>query len=132
MQYIKHYYVDEQGGSFCCTKQEPRYKRHPVYEYPGLDVKVWLQDSDGVDVMLAQVPDTTLVSDIIDEDCGKKAVQVLTLAQFESVHVPYTESAVLYGQALTARQEGDEDTAAIKESESESKLQEAVVALHAL
>ena len=49
MQYIKHYYVDAQGGSYCCTTTEPKYKRHPVQEYAGLDVKVWLTDANGVE-----------------------------------------------------------------------------------
>jgi len=132
MQYIKHYYVDAQGGSFCCTTEEPRYKRHPVEEYPGLDVRVWLQDSDGVDVMLAQVPDTTPVTDIIDEDCGKKAVQVLTQVQFDSVYIPYSESGILFREAMIARENEDIDLAVEKESQAQLKLEEALAAFSAL
>jgi hypothetical protein len=132
MQYIKHYYVDDEQNTFCC--EEPcaaKYKRHPWKEYPGLDVKVWLTDADGVDVMLAEVPDSTPVSTIVN-DCGKNSVQVLTEAEYNTVAVPYFEAQVLFGEAQTARQEGDETLATQKQSEGEVKIQEALSALHVL
>ena len=132
MQYIKHYYVDDDHNTFCC--EEPcsaKYKRHPWKEYPGLDVKVWLTDADGVDVMIAEVPDSTSVSTIVN-DCGKNSVQVLTEIEYNTVAIPYFEAQTLFGEAQTARQEGDETLATQKESEGQLKLQEATQALRNL
>jgi len=130
MQYIKHYYVDAQGGSYCCTTTEPKYKRHPVQEYPGLDVKVWLTDSNGVDVMLAQVPDSTPVADVAHGD--HTAVKVLTEAEFNGVWTPYSEAQALYGEASEAEEAGDDDTAATKRAAAETKIAEATTAIRAL
>jgi len=132
MQYIKHYYVDDEQNTFCC--EEPcaaKYKRHPWKEYAGLDVKVWLSDSDSVDVMLAELPDSTLVSTIVS-DCGKNSVQVLTEAEYNTVAVPYFEAQALFGEAQTARQEGDETLATQKEEEANVKYQQSVEALYIL
>lgn len=131
MQYIKHYYVDDNSNVFCCEAEQPQYKRHPWKEYEGLDVKVWLSDSDGVDVCLAELPDSTEVSTITHE-CGKNTVQVLTEAEYNSVATPYAEAATLGGEAQQARQDGDETTAAEKEAAAEAKLQEALTAIRAL
>jgi len=130
-QYIKHYYVDDEGGSFCCELTEPRYKRHPWKEYSGLDVKVWLTDSEGVDSMLAQLPDSTTVADVTHE-CGKKAIQVLTEVEFDSVFTPYSEATALYGEAMEAEREGDADTAATKRTAGDAKMAEALTAFRAL
>ena len=132
MQYIKHYYVDDDHNTFCCeTSSNPKYKRHPWKEYEGLGVKVWLSDSDGVDVMLAQLPDTTSVS-TITEDCGKNSIQVLTEAEYNTVATPYFEAQTLYEEAMEARQQGDEATASTKESAAQTKMDEATVAIRAL
>ena len=132
MQYIKHYYVDDDHNTFCCeTTSNPKYKRHPVKEYSGLDVKVWLTDSEGVDVMLAQLPDTTSVS-TITEDCGKNSIQVLTETEYNTVWTPYSEALALYGEAMEARNAEDEATAASKEAEAQTKMDEATVAIRAL
>jgi hypothetical protein len=132
MQYIKHYYVDDERNTFCC--EEPcsvKYKRHPWKEYLGLDVKVWLTDVDGVEVCLAELPDSTSVSTIASP-CGKNSVQVLTEAEYNSVAVPYFEAQSLFGESQIIRQEGDETLAAQKKSEGQLKLQEATQALHSL
>jgi hypothetical protein len=132
MQYIKHYYVDDDHNTFCCeTTTNPKYKRHPVKEYSGLDVKVWLTDSEGVDVMLAQLPDTTSVS-TITEDCGKNSIQVLTEAEYNTVWTPYSAALALYGEAMEAKQQDDETTATAKEAEAQTKMDEATVAIRAL
>lgn len=131
MQYIKHYYVDDDHNTFCCETTEPKYKRHPWKEYSGLDVKKWLSDTENVDVCLAELPDTTSVSTITHE-CGKNSVQVLTEAEYNSVAIPHSEAQALFGEAQTARQEGDETLAEEKQLEAEEKLQEAITALHAL
>lgn len=131
MQYIKHYYVDDNSNTFCCESTEPAYKRHPYKEYSGLDVKVWLKDSEGVDVCLSEVPDSTPVSTVASP-CGKNAVQVLTEAEYQSVATPYFEAAVLSGEAQQARQDGDDATAEVKETDAAEKLAEAIAAIHAL
>lgn len=132
MQYIKHYYVDDDHNTFCCeTSSNPKYKRHPWKKYSGLDVKVWLTDSDGVDVMLAQLPDTTSVS-TITEDCGKNSIQVLTEAEYNTVATPYFEAQTLHEEAMEARRQDDEATASTKESAAQTKIDEATTAIRAL
>jgi hypothetical protein len=131
MQYIKHYYVDDSNNTFCCESSEPAYKRHPFKEYSGLDVKVWLKDSEGVDVCLSEIPDSTAVSTVANP-CGKNSVQVLTEAEYQSVATPYFEAAVLSGEAQQARQDGDDATAEVKETDAAEKLAEAIAAIHAL
>jgi hypothetical protein len=131
MQYIKHYYVNDNSNVFCCEAPDAAYKRHPWKEYEGLDVKIWLADIDGIDVCLSELPDTTTVS-TLPSDCGKNAVQVLTEVEYNSVATPYFEAGVLYGEAQQARQNGDETLAAQKETEAQAKQQEAQTALNAL
>ena len=132
MQYIKHYYVDDDHNTFCCeTTSNPKYKRHPWKEYEGLDVKVWLSDSDGVDVMLAELPDLTNVS-TVTEECGKNSIQVLTETEYNTVWTPYSAALALYGEAMEARQQDDETTATAKEAEAQTKMDEATVAIRAL
>ena len=129
-KYIKHYYVDAEGGSYCCTTDEPKYKRHPVQEYPGLDIKVWLTDSNGVDVMLSEIPDSTAASDVTHDD--HTAVKVLTTTQYNSVATPYFEAQALYGEALEAEESGDNDTAATKRAAGDTKRGQAETAIRAL
>ena len=132
MQYIKHYYVDDNRNTFCCeTSSNPKYKRHPTKEYAGLDVKVWLSDSDGVDVCLAELPDSTTVS-TVTHDCGKNSIQVLTEEEYNTVWTPYSAAIALYGEAMEAKNTGDEVTAAAKEAEAQTKMDEATVAIRAL
>ena len=131
MQYIKHYYVDDSNGVFCCESPDPAYKRHPWKEYAGLDVKIWVADEDNIDVCLAEVPDTTPVSTIVS-DCGKNAIQVLTEAEYNSVATPYFAAQVLSREAQKARLEGDDALAAQKEAEAQIKIQETVIALQVL
>lgn len=133
MQYIKHYYVDDDYNTFCCeVTPEPKYKRHPCKEYAGLDVKVWLSDSDGVDVCLAELPDSTPVSTTVDPDCGKNQIQVLTEAEYQSVATPYFEAQVLFGEAQEAKRNNDETVAEEKETAAAEKLAEATTAIRSL
>lgn len=131
MQYVKHYYVDDGNSVFCCEAPDPAYKRHPWKEYAGLDVKIWLSDVEGVDVCLAELPDTTPVV-TVPSDCGKNCIQVLTETEYNTVATPYFQSATLSAEAQQARQEGDDALAAQKEAEAQTKRQEALTALHAL
>ena len=133
MQYIKHYYVNQQTREFCCNVNlvaTAKYKVHPLNEYSGLDVKVWLTDSEGIEVMLSELPDSTSVSDLTVD--GKKAVQVLTSTQFNSVLTPYNESMTLAGEAQVARLEGDTSTADTKQAAADTKYAEAQTAIRAL
>ena len=132
MQYIKHYYVDEDNNTFCCESPEPKYKRHPWKEYAGLSVKVWLSDAEGVDVCLAELPDSTPVSTIVDPDCGKNQIKVLTEAEYQLVATPYFEAQTLSGEAQQARQNDDETTAEAKETAAAAKIAEATTAIRAL
>jgi hypothetical protein len=131
MQYIKHYYVDDDNNTFCCESPEPKYKRHPVKEYEGLNVKIWLKDSDDVDVCLAEIPDLTPVSTVAS-DCGKNCIQVLTELEYNSVATPYFEAQVLFGEAFEMRRSGNETTSNEKETAANVKLVEATAAIHAL
>ena len=124
MQYLKHYWISISTGSYAVS-DNPVEKRHPEAEFPGLDVKIWMSDENGIDVCLSVGPDTTSVSDIIIGD--KKAVQILTEDQFNSVSIPYLESQLLYSQA---RENGEEDAAII--AQADLKLQEARQALYTL
>jgi len=131
MQYIKHYYTDEQTGAYCCeTSSNPKYKVHPWRTYAGLDVKVWLTDSDGVEVMLAELPDSTTVADVAVG--SKKAVQVLNETEYNTVWTPYSAAATLYGEATEAEMSGDADTAATKRTAGDAKMAEATTAIRAL
>ena len=96
-----------------------------------MDVKVWLTDSDGVDVMLAELPDSTSVSTTVS-DCGKNCIQVLTETEYNTVWTPYSEALALYGEAMEARTAGNEATATAKEAEAQTKMDEATVAIRAL
>ncbi len=84
-------------------------QHHPKADYPGLGVKVWLHDSDGVDVCLSEVPDSTSISTITVG--SKNAVIELTETQFNSVKTPLDEASVLRQEASDAERSGDTDTA---------------------
>lgn len=132
MQYIKHYYVDDDNNAFCCeSNSEPKYKRHPFKEYAGLSVKVWLSDSDNVDVCLSELPDSTSVSTLIS-DCGKNSIQVLTEEEYNTVSIPYFEAQILFGEAQDARQQGDGETVEAKETAATAKIAEATAAIRTL
>jgi hypothetical protein len=131
MQYIKHYYIDEQTGAYCCeTSSTAKYRVHPWRTYAGLDVKVWLTDSDGVDIMLSELPDSTSVSTIANG--SKNSVQVLTETEYNTVWTPYSAAATLYSEAQTAEESGDTDTAATKRTAGDIKMTEATTAIRAL
>jgi hypothetical protein len=104
MQYIKHYWVDNISNQYCCHTNNPKEKRHPNKEFAGLDVKIWLQDVEGIDVCLSEVPDTTSVSTITDEG-GTNCVKVLTLEEFNTVATPYFEAQQLSAEARTEEDE---------------------------
>jgi len=129
MKYLKHYWISVIDGGYCCH-ENPVEKRHPEAEFPGLDVRIWMHDEDGIDVCLSRVPDSTPVADIFDiHDETLKVVQVLTEEEFNSVQTPLLESQTLRQEA---QQETDETTKAEKEAAADAKFEEARQALFAL
>jgi hypothetical protein len=129
MKYLKHYWISVIDGGYCCH-ENPVEKRHPEAEFPGLDVRIWMHDEDGIDVCLSQVPDSTPVADIFDiHDETLKVVQVLTEVEFNSVQNPLDESTSLRSQA---QQETDETIKEDLEAQADTKFQEAQQALFAL
>jgi hypothetical protein len=128
MKYLKHYWICIADGKYCC-QDNPVEKRHPEAEFPGLDVKIWMHDAEGIDVCLSTVPNSTPVADVLSEDGNKKVVQVLTEEQFNSVAVPLAESGQLSQQA---RQEKDATLSASLKQQAEAKFAEAQQALFAL
>lgn len=128
MQYLKHYWIHAHSGTYCC-EDNPVEKRHPEAEFPGLDVRIWMHDENGIDVCLSTVPDGVSIVDVIDEHNGKKVVQQLTESEFNSVQTPLNESSSLRQQA---QQETDETVKVDLEAQAEAKFQEAQQALYSL
>ena len=126
-KYLKHYW--KKNGNWLTTSNEVE-QHHPESDYAGLGVKIWMHDSDGVDVCLSEVPDTTGISTITVG--SKNAVIELTETQFNSVKTPLDEAAVLRQEANDAELSGDTDTAATKNTAAAAKETEAQNALNAL
>lgn len=126
-KYLKHYW--KKNGNWLTTSNEVE-QHHPEADYAGLGVKIWMHDSDGVDVCLSEVPDSTSISTI--NVGSKKAVMELTETQFNSVKTPLDEAATLREEARTAEDGGDTDTAATKNTAAAAKETEAQNALNAL
>lgn len=84
MQYIKHYYVNDVTGEYMTTTNDAPAKRHPTKEIPGLGVKFWSHDPDGIDVCVSEVEaDQITIPD--QEVDGKFAVKVITKDQYNSL-----------------------------------------------
>ena len=126
-KYLKHYW--KKNGNWLTTSNEVEH-HHPEADYPGLGVKIWMHDSDGIDVCLSEVPDSTAISTITVG--SKNAVIELTETQFNSVKTPLDEAAVLRQEASDAELSGDTDTAATKNTAAAAKETEAQNALNAL
>ena len=129
MKYLKHYWKSTETGEYLTTANTI-HKRHPEAEFAGLDVQIWMHDADGVDVCMAQVPDSTTITDVTVG--SKKAIQELTETQYNSVKTPLDASAVLDGEAMDAEMSGDTSTAESKRTEATTKYNEAKTALLAL
>ena len=129
MKYLKHYWKSTTSGDYLTTANSID-KRHPEAEFAGLDVQIWMHDADGVDVCMAQVPDSTTVTDVTVG--SKKAVQSLTETQYNTVKTPLDASNVLNAEAMDAEISGDTSTATTKRNEATTKYNEAKTALLAL
>ena len=126
-KHLKHYW--KKNGNWLTTSNEVE-QHHPEADYAGLGVKIWMHDSDGVDVCLSEVPDSTSISTITVG--SKKAVMELTETQFNSVQTPLDEAETLRQAAMDAEMSGDTDTAATKNTAAAAKETEAQNALNAL
>ena len=129
MKYLKHYWKSTETGSYLTTANSI-HKRHPEAEFPGLDVQIWMHDADGVDVCMAQVPDSTTITEVTVG--SKKAIQSLTETQYNSVKTPLDASGTLSAEAHEAEISGDTSTATTKRNEATTKYNEAKAALLAL
>jgi len=129
MKYLKHYWKSTETGEYLTTTNTI-HKRHPEAEFAGLDVQVWMHDADGIDVCMAQVPDSTPIVDVTID--SKKAIQELTETQYNSVKTPLNAAQVLDEEAAQANTDGDTTLAATKRGEAEAKRGEAKTALLAL
>ena len=127
-KYLKHYW--KKNGSWLTNPGTYVEQHHPEADYPGLGVKIWMHDSDGVDVCLSEVPDTTGISTITVG--SKNAVIELTETQYNSVKTPLDEAATLRQEATEAEMSGDTSTATTKRNEATTKYNEAKTALLAL
>ena len=135
MKYVKHYWIDHVTSAWLTTTNDtPNGKTHPynIFSHDDLDVKVWLTDSDGIDVCLSEVPDSVTITEVAVGT--KKALVELTETQFNSVKTPYDAAGVLRGEAFDLRNQEtpDETAAAAKDTEADAKLSEAKTALNAL
>ena len=129
MKYLKHYWKSTETGSYLTTENSI-HKRHPEAEFAGLDVQIWMHDADGIDVCMAQVPDST---PIVEVTIGsKKAIQELTETQYNSVKTPLDAAQVLAAEAAAEETGGNATLAATKRGEAEAKRGEAKTALLAL
>jgi len=135
MKYVKHYWIDHVTSAWLTTTNDtPNGKTHPynIFSHDDLDVKVWLTDSDGIDVCLSEVPDSVTITEVAIGT--KKALVELTETQFNSVKTPYDAAGVLRGEAFDLRNQEtpNETAAAAKDTEADAKLAEAKTALNAL
>ena len=141
-QYIKHYYKKTSDDTWI-TSIEKTYnsdtnqwiadttyviRRKPEKEYPGLGSKVEILDSEGVDICLSELPDSTSVENVSYD--GKKVVQILNEDQFNSVkdlvdasNNLYLEASQLEWEADTLEEGSDEKNTKLEEYET--KRQEA-------
>ena len=135
MKYVKHYWIDHVTNAWLTTTNDtPNGKTHPynVFSANELDVKIWLIDSDGIDVCLSEVPDSVTITEVAVGT--KKALIELTETQYNTVKTPYDAAAVLRNEAFELRHQEtpDETAAAAKETEADTKIAEAKTALNAL
>jgi hypothetical protein len=131
MQYIKHYWINCSTNCYCC-EENPVEKRHPEVEFPGLDVRIWSKDPDGIDICISKVPDGVTFNEITDEESGKKLVQQITESQFTNIETLNSQVNTLSMEIEQAKLSGDETLANAKETEANTKESELLAAIHAL
>lgn len=124
MKYLKHYWIDLNTEKYC-AKSNPVEKRHPEKEFPGLDVKIWMHDSDGVDVCLSQASEDIVINEVFDEETGKVVVRSITEEEFNSVYIPLNDSFKILQENIFER---DENIKLEKIQAAEEKRKEAISA----
>jgi len=134
MKYIKHYLIDDNTNTFCCSLEDfINPTRIPWKEYPGINPQVQLTDSDEVIVYLSTLPDSTEVFDILNKS-GKKSVQVLSEEQYNSVLIPYlnSNSYDLLNTKLRINTQYDQSTLEQEKLNREQYRQTAILAIRNL
>ena len=133
-QYIKHYYKKTIDATWITSikktynsdtnqwSSDTSYveRRKPEKEYPGLGTKVWILDSEGVEICLSDLPDSTSVENVLYD--GKEVVQILNEDQFNSVKDLVDASNNLYLEA--SQLEWEVDTLEEGSDEKNTKLEE--------
>jgi len=76
MQYLKHYWV-RNGEYLTEPGQNGPLQSHPAI--PGLEVRYWLTDDNGVDYCLSTTPDDTLVTVV------NPGLEILTKADWDAI-----------------------------------------------
>ena len=76
MQYLKHYWV-RNGEYLTEPGQNGPLQSHPAI--PGLEVRYWLTDDDGVDYCLSTAPDSTLITEVTP------GIEVLSKADWDAI-----------------------------------------------
>ena len=148
-QYIKHYYKKTSDDTWITSikkiynsttnqwSSDTTYveRRKPDKEYPGLGTKVWILDSEGVDICLSDLPDSTSVENVSYDN--KKVVQILNEDQFNSVKdlvdasfVLSSEADLLLIQSSSLEEGSDEKNTKLEEyetkrQESKNKFEQA-------
>lgn len=123
MKYLKHYWISTIDDTYC-SHENTINRRHPEQEYPGLDVRIWLEDQTGINLCVSQVPDTTEVVDIFDtQDPDLKVVQILTKEQFDSISALLVEVDQLI---IQSREETDSTATQSLYQQAEQKRQDAI------
>ena len=136
-QYIKHYYKKTSDDTWITSikkiynsttnqwSSDTSYveRRKPDKEYPGLGVKVWIQDPECIDICLSDLPDSTSVENVLYD--GKEVVQILKEDQFNSVkdivdasNNLYAEADILAGEAESLEEGSDEKNTKLEEYET--------------
>ena len=76
MQYLKHYWVRD-GEYLTEPGQNGPLQSHP--SIPGLEVRYWLTDDNGVDYCLSTVPDNTIATEVTP------GLEILTETEWDAI-----------------------------------------------
>ena len=76
MIYLKHYWVRD-GQYLTKPGQNGALQSHP--NIPGLEVRYWLTDDNGVDYCLSTVPDNTLIAEVTP------GLEILTKTDWDTI-----------------------------------------------
>lgn len=114
---------DANTGEFVTEVNFQGPKKHPLEEYSGLDVRLWLKDNDGLDVCISAVPDDTTVETITEG--SKNAVIQMTEDEYNTIANLIQEMEVLEEARSQAEIDGEHVLAVEKHEARDAKYQEA-------